>query len=358
MNIQILSKTNDYRVYFGSIFEDYSAFLSSICHSQVLVVTDENVAEIYLGKFKKLLANLEIEHYVLPAGESSKKLSLLDNATSILLEKRYTKKTTIIALGGGMVGDFAGLLAALYFRGVDCIQIPTSLLAMVDSSIGGKTAVNHALGKNILGVIYPPKAVFIDMNFIKTLENKEFLSAMSEVIKYGLLFDKQFFCWLERSTKMILARDSIVLADIVEKCCKFKADIVSIDENESNIRTLLNLGHTLAHALERITNYSYFLHGEAVAIGLVFATKVSCLLGMLSEFDIKRVKNLLQKLNLPVCLGTQVTREDILNSMLSDKKNYQESIRMVLLDGIGCGKICQDLSIDVLRQALDEVYRS
>ena len=194
MNIQILSKTNDYRVYFGSKFEDYSAFLSSICHSQVLVVTDENVAEIYLGKFKKLLANLEIEHYVLPAGESSKKLSLLDNATSILLEKRYTKKTTIIALGGGMVGDFAGLLAALYFRGVDCIQIPTSLLAMVDSSIGGKTAVNHALGKNILGVIYPPKAEFIDMNFIKTLENKEFLSAMSEVIKYGLLFDKQFFC--------------------------------------------------------------------------------------------------------------------------------------------------------------------
>ncbi len=357
-NIQISSKINDYQIYFGSVFAEYASILMSVCKDQVMIITDENVARVHLERFKRLFVNVQIDYYVLPAGDSSKKLFLLEDVTTHLLEKKCTRKTTVIALGGGMVGDFSGMVAALYFRGIDYIQIPTSLLSMVDSAVGGKTAVNHALGKNVLGVIYPPKAVFTDIDFLITLEKREFLSGMSEVIKYGLLFDYKFFCWLEDNTKLILQRDRAVLDRLVRRCCKFKADVVSRDEHELNDRMLLNLGHTLAHALEKLTEYRFFLHGEAVSIGLMFASTVSKFLGKVQDGDIKRIEFLLKEFDLPINLDINLSKEEIMNCMLMDKKNYQGSIRMVLLDGIGHGEVCADLSINVLDKALDTVCRS
>lgn len=354
-SICVKSCTKDYPIYFGSIERNLDKLLLATKDTRLFCVTDQNVADNHLDLILEILSIDNVDSYILPAGEKSKSVALLEEVAGYLLERKYTKKTTIIALGGGMVGDFVGLLAALYFRGINYIQMPTTLLSMVDSSIGGKTAVNHTLGKNILGVIYPPTAIFMDTSFLSTLSNREYISGISEVVKYGLLFDSRFFNWIEKQVDLILQRDPIVLSSLIESCCSYKANIVENDEYEAGDRMLLNLGHTLAHALESVTNYSLLLHGEAVAIGLVFASKISNLLGIIGSQDMKRIECLLEKFGLPVRIANNLSKEKVINSMLLDKKNYHRSLRMVLLDNIGCGKIYDKVPLDMVKQVLSEV---
>lgn len=253
-----------------------------------------------------------------------------------LITNNHHRDTTLIALGGGIVGDLTGFVAACYQRGVDFIQLPTTLLAQVDSSIGGKTAVNHPYGKNLIGAFYQPKAVITDLNTLNTLPPREFNAGIAEIIKVALICDKEFFIDLEENIACLLQRDLNYLQATVKRACEIKRDIINADEKEkTGQRVLLNLGHTFGHAIEQLLGYGYWLHGEAVAVGLVLAAELSCYLGLISSYEVNRIRELLKKIPLPTQLPKEIAQDSLLIAMYRDKKVTNERPRLVLLERIG-----------------------
>ncbi|MGH8493689.1 MAG: 3-dehydroquinate synthase [Moraxellaceae bacterium] len=303
---------------------------------QVLIVSNETVAPLYLASVKALLGERLLASCILPDGEQFKDLSHLDAIFTALLERRFNRDCTLVALGGGVVGDMTGFAAACYQRGVDFIQIPTTLLSQVDSSVGGKTGVNHALGKNMIGAFKQPNAVIIDTDVLKTLPERELRAGLAEVIKYGLIRDIPFLEWLEANMSGLLARDSALLAEAIRRSCQNKADLVAADELEqADLRALLNLGHTFGHAIETGMGYGEWLHGEAVATGMLMAADLSMRMGWLEQSEVARVRRILELAGLPVLPPSELTADEFLRHMSVDKKVKDGQMRLVLLQGLG-----------------------
>ena len=321
---------------------------------QLMIVTNERVAPLYLAALEKTLAHLSVESEVviLPDGEQHKNLATLEKIYSALLEKKQHRSTTLIALGGGVVGDMTGFAAATYQRGVPFIQVPTTLLAQVDSSVGGKTGVNHPLGKNMIGAFYQPMSVVIDLAVLKTLPPRELAAGLAEVIKYGLIYDQDFFLWIENSIDALLQLDEEALMHAVRRSCEIKAEIVASDERESGIRAILNFGHTFGHAIEGALGYGTYLHGEAVAIGMRMAAELSVKQGWLEESWLQRIKTLLSKAGLPIQSPTEMTQEQWFSWMSMDKKVMDKKVRLVLLQGCGQAIVTDQFDHDLLQQVL------
>lgn len=322
---------------------------------QVLIVSNTVVAPLYMQSVAESLraqGKTVVEH-ILPDGESHKTLEQVNTIFTALLGARFNRDCALIALGGGVVGDMTGFAAASYQRGVDFIQIPTTLLSQVDSSVGGKTGVNHALGKNMIGAFKQPKAVIADMSVLDTLNAREFAAGMAEVIKYGLIRDADFLDWLDANMPRLLARDKAVIAEAVYRSCRHKAEVVAADEFESNDqRALLNLGHTFGHAIENAMGYGEWLHGEAVAVGMLMAADLSCRLGWIQYDNVERIRALLQKAGLPVVPPSGMTAEQFLSLMAVDKKVMDGKLRLVLLKAVGHAVVTADFPLATLRETL------
>ncbi len=318
----------------------------------LLIVTNETVGPIYLERLTGALTGQSVDQLVLPDGEQYKNLETLNLIFSRLLECGHNRDTTLIALGGGVIGDMTGFAAACYQRGVDFIQIPTTLLAQVDSSVGGKTAVNHALGKNMIGAFHQPKAVFIDIEALDTLPEREYRAGLAEIIKYGLIIDEEFFCWLESHATDLLERQEKALLHAIAVSCRLKARVVSADERESGLRAILNLGHTFGHAIETHQGYGGWLHGEAVAAGMVMATRMSVRLGWLTPMDAGRIESLIAAMGLPCRGPDDIGPDAYLEHMSVDKKARGGRIRLVLLKSIGQAVVTADYSQDDLISVL------
>ena len=324
---------------------------------QVVVVTNETIAPLYLEKVKVHLQQYQLEVVILPDGEQYKTLAIMDTIFDALLNGKFSRNTTLIALGGGVIGDISGFAAACYQRGIPFIQIPTTLLAQVDSSVGGKTGVNHPLGKNMIGAFYQPQGVIIDVKVLDTLDDRQLSAGIAEVIKYGLIRDADFFSWIEANIEKILARDQESLIYIIEKSCQNKAEIVAADERESGIRAILNLGHTFGHAIETGSGYGVYLHGEAVAIGTCQAADLSRRLGWLDDEDVVRIIALFKKSGLPTEPPSELSAQKMVDLMAVDKKNVDGDIRLILLNKIGKASLPAGVEREVLLETLNEYGR-
>ena len=302
---------------------------------QVLVVTNETVAPLYLDKQLAGLGDYQVEHLILPDGEEFKTLGTLNAVFDRLLERRFDRRCTLVALGGGVIGDLTGFAAACYQRGVAFIQVPTTLLSQVDSSVGGKTGVNHPLGKNMIGAFHQPQCVIADTDTLNTLDDRQLQAGLAEVIKYGLINDPAFFDWLDGNLDRLLARDPEALAYAIERSCRDKAAIVAEDETEAGARALLNLGHTFGHAIETGMGYGAWLHGEAVGTGMVLAAQLSARLGWLANADLERIVSLMGRAGLPTVAPAEIDCRRFLELMAVDKKVQDGLLRLVLLKGIG-----------------------
>ncbi|MEE8056530.1 MAG: 3-dehydroquinate synthase [Pseudomonadales bacterium] len=301
---------------------------------QVMVVTNNTIAPLYLPTLRKALGGLHYSDVILPDGEQFKTLEVLSKIYDKLLEDKHNRSTTLIALGGGVVGDMTGYSAACYQRGVDFIQIPTTLLSQVDSSVGGKTGVNHPLGKNMIGAFHQPRCVIADTSTLSTLPARELSAGIAEVIKYGLICDADFYSWLQTKIEAMLSGDTAVLVEAIYRSCENKARLVAADECEAGIRAILNLGHTFGHAIETAQGYGQWLHGEAVAAGMVLAADLSARMGWLPADQVNKISQLLERANLPV-KPPKMTCEQFLSLMAVDKKVLDGRLRLVLLKGIG-----------------------
>jgi len=335
-----------YTVFIGENLKD--KMVEFLGNRRAFVITDSNLFSFY----KDFLKNLSQHIFVFEAGEESKNINTLMRIYDFLIDKSADRHSLILAFGGGVVGDTAGFAAATYMRGAKLIQLPTSLLAMVDSSVGGKTGINYGGYKNIIGSFYQPEAVFVDVAFLKTLPEREYLSAFAEVVKYGMIRDKKLFEFLENSVDALKNRDLESLRFVVERSIKNKAEIVAEDEKEKNIRALLNFGHTFAHAIESITNYKRYLHGEAVSIGMVIASRLAEKLGYMRSEDTKRLKNLLLSFGLPIKVDFSINPEQIYEIMLKDKKNRDGVLRFVLTMGIGNSIITDSIEREVVEEVI------
>ena len=346
-----------YPIHVGAgLLTSSALFAPHIAGQRVMIVTNDTVAPLYLDKLCQTLSGYQVDTLVLPDGEAHKTLVSFERIMSALLEGKHGRDTTLIALGGGVIGDLVGFAAACYQRGVPFIQVPTTLLSQVDSSVGGKTAVNHPLGKNMIGAFYQPKAVIIDIDCLRTLPQRELAAGMAEVIKYGIIWDEEFFNWLELHTADIQALQPYALSKVILRCCAIKADVVSQDETENGVRALLNLGHTFGHAIEAEKGYGNWLHGEAVAVGSVQAAETSLRLSLLSQADVDRIKALLLAANLPVTAPADMDFDDYLHHMLRDKKVKAGKLRLVLPVAIGRADLFTDVEPSVLRAVIDATH--
>lgn len=336
LTLQVDLGARSYPIYIGpALLQHKDVLRRHIAGRQVMIVTNETVAPLYLDTVKNALNGLELHITVLPDGEQYKNMAMLDTIFDNLMAAFCDRETTVLALGGGVVGDIAGFAAACYQRGVPYIQIPTTLLAQVDSSVGGKTAVNHPRGKNMIGAFYQPRAVIADTDTLSTLADRELRAGIAEVIKYGLIRDAEFLAWLEQHISRLLARDAEALIYAINRSCQAKAEVVAADERERGERALLNLGHTFGHAIETAVGYGQWLHGEAVAVGMVMAAFMSSRLKDLSTADYQRVLNLVAQSGLPVAPPADISRTQLLSFMQSDKKVTAGKVRLVLLESIG-----------------------
>ena len=352
--LQVELGERSYPIYIGRDLLSKSELLTQhINGNEVLVVTNETVAPLYLQSVLDVLTDYRCESVVLPDGEQYKTLEVLNQIFDQLLTSHFSRQVTLIALGGGVIGDMAGFAAAWYQRGVSFIQIPTTLLSQVDSSVGGKTAVNHALGKNMIGAFYQPQCVIADTTTLNTLEDRQLSSGLAEVIKYGLINDSEFFTWLEQKMPALRAREPDGLAEAIERSCVDKANLVAADEREHGVRALLNLGHTFGHAIETGMGYGNWLHGEAIACGMVMAADLSQRSGWLPAQDVERIKTLLVAAGLPITTPQGMTVEQFMTLMAVDKKVQNGVIRLVLLQGIGKAVISDDYSPDMLTKTLE-----
>jgi 3-dehydroquinate synthase len=347
-----------YPIYIGrGLLEDANLILKHAPTRQLLIVTNETIAPLYLNAMLSTLKDSHTETVVLPDGEQYKNLDTVNQIYNVLLEKRFDRRCTLIALGGGVIGDMTGFAAATYQRGVNFIQVPTTLLAQVDSSVGGKTGVNHPLGKNMIGAFYQPLSVIADTNTLNTLDDKELSAGIAEVIKYGLIRDKEFFSWLETNMDRLLNRDADCLAYAIERSCQNKAEVVAADELEAGERALLNLGHTFGHAIEAGMGYGAWLHGEAVAAGMVMAAQLSAAHGWIDSATLERIVNLIAKARLPIKGPAGMTAQQYLDLMAVDKKVKEGKINLVLLKQLGKAIVSDDykpaLLNDILQQHCD-----
>jgi 3-dehydroquinate synthase len=321
----------------------------------VLVVSNTSVAPLYLPSVAASLPGRRIVEAILPDGESHKTLATVSRLLDVLVTNRFSRDCTVLALGGGVVGDMAGFAAACYQRGVNFVQAPTTLLSQVDSSVGGKTGVNHPGGKNLIGAFHQPSAVIADTRTLKTLPPRELRAGLAEVIKYGLICDAAFFSWLESHMDELLAREPGALAHVIRRSCEIKAEIVGRDEREQGDRALLNLGHTFGHAVESATGYKQWLHGEAIGAGLLMAAAMSRESGLVSAQDVDRLKRLLERTGLPTRIEG-VTPASALDHMRIDKKVKAGRIRLVLLRSIGDSFVTADYSEPALLRTLDAYF--
>lgn len=324
--------------------------------NSALIVTNEVVAPLYAERVEASLHDIRFKTLILPDGEQYKNQDTLNSIYDCLLSHRFDRNTTLIALGGGVVGDITGFAAASYQRGVHFIQIPTTLLAQVDSSVGGKTGINHPLGKNMIGAFYQPRTVIADTNTLDTLEDRELSAGVAEVIKYGLIRDLPFLEWLEKNMDKLLARDPQALAYAIERSCRNKAEVVAADERESGQRAMLNFGHTFGHAIETGMGYGNWLHGEAVASGMVMAARLSEKLGWIQTGDVNRIIDLIERANLPVKAPKQMTPEKFIELMAIDKKVSDGVLRLILLKAPGKAVFTRDYDKNSLIAAIEASY--
>ncbi|MDG1133397.1 MAG: 3-dehydroquinate synthase [Pseudomonadales bacterium] len=323
--------------------------------NQVAIITNETIAPLYLQQVQSALGNRQVDVFQMPDGESYKSLDTYTQVMDFLLEKKHNRSTCLIALGGGVVGDLCGFVAATFQRGVDFIQIPTTLLSQVDSSVGGKTAVNHPAGKNMIGAFYQPLAVFADISVLETLPDREYAAGLAEVVKYGIIYDADFFAWLEANAPALVQREKYALTHIITRSCEVKAAVVSEDEREGGRRAILNYGHTFGHAIEKLLGYGRLLHGEAVSIGMVMAARLSVEFSGLALADSQRIEKLLQQLNLPVTLkGLELNAEAMIDAMGMDKKVVDGELRFVVADQMGSVRVASHVSVSALEKTLAE----
>lgn len=342
-----------YPIYIGENLLDKPDYFSPfIAGKKVMIVTNETVGPLYEQQIRKALAAYDVDTVVLPDGEQYKDWQSLNLIFTALLEKAHSRKTTIVALGGGVVGDMAGFAASAYQRGVDFIQVPTTLLSQVDSSVGGKTAINHPLGKNMVGAFYQPKAVIIDILSLQTLPEREISAGLAEVIKYGLIREPAFFEWLEDNVEDLRSLNPQAISFAIKASCACKAEVVEIDEKEGGLRAILNLGHTFGHAIENYKGYGVWLHGEAVGAGMMMAAQLSYLQGWLGSADKDRIQALLVRAGLPVCGPEGMMVDDYHKLMAVDKKVMDGTLRLVLLNSIGDAVVTSDFSNDNLTKVL------
>lgn len=335
------------------LLKDVKLLSRTIKGKRLAIITNDVVAPLYLDKLTASLkeAGKEVISIVLPDGEQEKNWESLMKIFDFLMENKCDRKTTLLALGGGVIGDMTGYAAASFMRGVPFVQVPTTLLAEVDSSVGGKTGINHPLGKNMIGAFYQPEAVLADTSTLNTLPDKELSAGLAEVIKYGPIIDAKFFDWIERNIEKLLGRDSVALAYAIKRSCEIKADIVRQDERESGIRALLNFGHTFGHAIEAGLGYGKWLHGEAVGCGMVMAADLSCRMGLLDEVSRDRIKNLVEKAGLPT-VAPDLGNDRWIGLMEVDKKNVGGEIQFVLLKSMGSAfvtRVPQNLLLETLK---------
>ena len=343
-----------YPIFIGSgLLSKPNYLLPWIRGRQVAVVTNATVAAHYLQPVQTALGNHDVTVIILPDGEQYKNLTTLNQIFDQLLCERHGRQTTLLALGGGVIGDMVGFAAACYQRGVDFIQVPTTLLAQVDSSVGGKTGVNHALGKNMIGAFYQPNVVVIDTATLDTLTDRQLAAGLAEVIKYGLIGDPSFYQWLLTNIERLTERDPDALSWAIHRSCQNKARIVEADETESGQRALLNFGHTFGHAIETHTGYGSWLHGEAVAVGMVMAADLSRREGFITSSDIDQLVDLLARANLPVTPPADISPDDFAQLMAVDKKVVNGRLRLVLLKSIGSATISDTFNPQNLRDCLE-----
>ena len=318
----------------------------------MFVVSDENVAPLYLNTLRGALSFTAVDEFVLPPGEAVKTLGSVQRIFDAMLAVPCDRRTTLIALGGGVVGDIAGFAAACYQRGIDFLQVPTTLLAQVDSSVGGKTGVNHPLGKNMIGAFHQPRGVLVDIDTLKTLDRRQLLAGIAEVVKHAAIADAAFFDWLEVNRENLLGLDPEAHGHAIKRCCEIKAAVVSRDEREGGLRAILNFGHTFGHAIETLTGYETWLHGEAVACGMVLAGRLSANLGLVDAGVPDRIERLLLEFGLPAALPEELAADDILACMARDKKAIGNNIRLVLLTSLGRARIVDDTPAQTIRSVL------
>jgi 3-dehydroquinate synthase len=355
--LQVALENRSYPIHIGSgLLQNIDLILPYLKRKQVAIVTNTTVAPIYLKKLSKSLieAGVSVIEIILPDGEAFKNTDTLNQIYDALLQNRCERSTTLIALGGGVIGDLTGYAAATFLRGVPFIQIPTTLLSQVDSSVGGKTGINHPLGKNMIGAFYQPKVVLADIDTLQTLPKRELSAGVAEVVKYGLIRDADFFDWLEINIEKLMALDEAVISYAIYRSCQNKAEVVAADEHEAGERALLNLGHTFGHAIENAMGYGVWLHGEAVAAGAMLAADLSKRMGWLNEEEYNRMHALLSASSLPL-RAPNLGVEKYLKLMQSDKKVENGKIRLVLQQGIGKAVITSDYDAEKLKQTLEAI---
>ncbi|MWC18694.1 3-dehydroquinate synthase [Acinetobacter johnsonii] len=342
-----------YPIFIGSDL-DPKALLEPYIHGrQVMIVSNETVAPLYLARYVAAIEALgkTVATCILPDGEKYKNIEHLNLIFDALLASGFNRDCTVLALGGGVIGDMAGFASACFQRGVYFIQVPTTLLSQVDSSVGGKTGINHPLGKNMIGAFQQPQVVLADMSQLKTLPSRELSAGLAEVIKYALLGDADFLTWLEQHMDALVQGDEAALAEAVYRSCAHKARIVANDEKEQGERALLNLGHTFGHAIESYLGYGEWLHGEAVATGMVMAADLSQRMGWINAEDLARTKNIIQRANLPI-VCPQIPLDDFLAYMAHDKKVLNGQLRLVLMQAVGQAIITKTFDVELMKQAI------
>ncbi|MCU4450953.1 3-dehydroquinate synthase [Acinetobacter lwoffii] len=342
-----------YPIFIGSDLDPQALLAPYIHGKQVMIVSNTTVAPLYLQRYQTAIEALDkrVATCILPDGEKYKDSQHLNLIFDALLEARFNRDCTVLALGGGVIGDMAGFASACFQRGVYFIQVPTTLLSQVDSSVGGKTGINHPLGKNMIGAFQQPQVVLADMSQLSTLPDRELSAGLAEVIKYALLGDESFLVWLEEHMDALVARDEKLLAEAVYRSCAHKARIVANDEKEQGERALLNLGHTFGHAIESYMGYGVWLHGEAVATGMVMAADLSQRMGWISQEDLERTKKIISRAQLPI-VCPKIPLDDFLAYMAHDKKVLNGQLRLVLLKQLGKAVITRDFDLELMKQAI------
>ncbi len=347
--------SRSYPILIGNgLLNDPKLISGAFAARQILIVSNETVGPLYAERLSANFSNCVVNTLLLPDGEAYKTLASFELIMTGLIEARFERSCTLVALGGGVVGDLAGFAAATYQRGVGFVQVPTTLLAQVDSSVGGKTAVNHPLGKNMIGAFYQPQLVIADLDTLHSLPEREFKAGLAEIIKYGLIDDFEFFQWLEHHMARLLARDPDAIAHAVERACRDKARIVGLDEREAGVRALLNLGHTFGHGIELALGYGEWIHGEAIAAGMCMAARMSVRLGLLAPAACARAVALIASAGLPTAPPPELAPAEILAAMQVDKKNKDGRIRLVLLHALGAAALVEDYAAAALQATLAE----
>ena len=351
-SLRVTLGERSYPIHIGAgLLERPELYRPHLAGGSAAIVTNEVVAPLYLAKVRSALEGARLAEIIVADGEGAKGWPTLERVIDTLLAARCGRDTLLVALGGGVVGDLAGFAAAVYQRGMPFLQVPTTLLAQVDSSVGGKTAINHARGKNMVGAFHQPQAVIADVTALDTLPDRELRAGLAEVIKHGLALDAEFFAWLEANIEKLLGRERAALGWAVRRCCELKAAIVAADERETGVRALLNLGHTFGHAIESGAGYGVWLHGEAVAAGMVMAGELSRRLGLIPDKDLVRVRSLIARAGLPVS-GPALAPEDLMELMAVDKKAAQGKLRFVVIEGIGRAALRSAIDERLVREAI------